>query len=174
MLELLQRRRSIRRFLDRSVEAGKIEALLEAALRSPSSRGRQPWSFIVVSDGTTLRKLSLAKAQGSTFLAGAPLAVVVAGDPQISDVWIEDCSIAAIILQLEAQSLGLGSCWVQIRDRFHGDGRSSEEVVRQLFGLPDHLRVLSIIGLGYPADRLPGHAKEKLPFDRVHFHEIQD
>ncbi len=174
MLDLLQRRRSIRRFLEKPVEAEKIDALLEAALRSPSSRGRRPWTFVVVSDGETLEQLSLIKAHGSAFLAGVPLAVVVAGDPQVSDVWIEDCAIASIILQLEAESLGLGSCWVQVRERFHSDGRSSEEVLCPLLDLPDSLRVLSIIGLGYPAEKPSAHSREELLFERVRFHGKKD
>jgi len=167
MLELLQGRRSIRRFEDRPVEAEKLERILEAALRAPSSRGRQPWSFIAVSDRDTLEGISRAKVHGSAFIAAAPLAVVVLGDPQVSDVWIEDCSIASILLQLEAQSLGLGSCWVQIRERFHADGRSSEEVVRQIFQVPGDLRVLSIVAIGYPGEQPPPHPREKLLTDRV-------
>ena len=81
VLETLRHRRSIRRFSTQSVEAEKIDALLEAALRAPSSRELRPWEFVVVTEPATLQKLAEAKQHGAGFLAGAPLAIVVAADP---------------------------------------------------------------------------------------------
>jgi nitroreductase len=168
MLEILQKRRSVRRFESRPLDPARIETLIEAVLRAPSSRGRNPWEFVVVTDPATLLALSRAKQHGSEFLAGAPLAVVVAADPERCDVWVEDCAIAAIILQLTAVSLGLGSCWAQIRLRPHGDGRSAEAYVREVVGLPDRLAVDAIIGIGYPAENQRGHSRGSLPFAKVH------
>lgn len=168
MLDILQKRRSIRQFAPRPVEPAQIEALIEAVLRAPSSRGRNPWEFVVVTEPATLTALALAKPHGSEFLARAPLAMVIAGDPERCDVWVEDCAIAAIILQLTAVSLGLGSCWAQIRLRPHGDGRSAEAYVREVVGLPDHLMVDSIIGIGYPGETKQGHSRSSLPFDKLH------
>lgn len=168
MLDCLRSRRSIRKFAARSVEAEKIELLIEAALRSPSSRGRNPWEFIVVSEPRTLRLLSTAKQHGAEFLAGAPLAIVVAADPACCDVWVEDCAIAAIVVQLTAVSLGLASCWAQIRLRQHGDGRSAEAVVREVVGLPDGYAVDCVIGIGYPDEKKPAHPRASLPYAKVH------
>jgi nitroreductase len=168
MLEILQRRRSVRQFLPQPVAAEKVDQLLEAALRAPSSRGRNPWEFIVVTEAERLCALSRAKPHGAEFLAGAPLAVVVAADPQRCDVWVEDCAIAAIILQLTAVSLGLGSCWVQIRLRPHGDDRTAEAYVREIVGLPGQLAVDCIIGIGYPVETPPGHPRASLLFDQIH------
>jgi len=168
LLPLLRERRSIRRFLAKRVEQKKVEAILEAALRSPSSRGRNPWEFIVVDDPDLLEQLGLAKSHGSSFLAGAPLAVVVAADPKKCDVWIEDCSIAAIVIQLTVQSLGLGSCWVQIRQRSHDEDRTAEEFIKTLLGMPDDLVVEAVVGIGYPGDKLPGHPKENLLYHQTH------
>jgi nitroreductase len=117
MLEILRKRRSIRRYRDRKIEDGKIELLKEAALRAPSSRGINPWRFIFVTDKSTLEKLSKAKESGSGFLNAASLGVVICAVEGESDVWVEDCSIAAIVLQLAGQSLELGSCWIQIFTR---------------------------------------------------------
>jgi nitroreductase len=167
-LTLLQNRRSIRSFQPRAVEPEKVEQLLEAALRAPSSRGLNPWQFVVVDEPDLLRRLARAKVHGSDFLAGAPLAVAVCADPARCDVWIEDCAIAAIILQLAAESLGLGSCWVQIRLRPHGEGRSAEEYVREVLGLPEQLAVECVIGIGYPARRPPGHPRESLEPGKIH------
>lgn len=168
MLEILQRRRSVREFLPQPVEEEKVDQLIEAALRAPSSRGRNPWEFVVVTNAERLRALSRAKSHGSEFLAGAPLAVVVAADPQRCDVWVEDCAIAAIILQLTAVSLGLGSCWVQIRLRPHGDDRTAEAYVREIVDLPKHLAVDCIIGVGYPAENPLGHPRASLLFNQIH------
>ena len=108
MLELLRKRRSIRLFKKERISPAHIDALREAVLRSPSSRGIQPWKFWFVQDPDLIGKLSRAKESGSAFLKGAPLAVVVCGDETMSDVWIEDCSVAAVIVHLAAVSLGLG------------------------------------------------------------------
>ncbi len=172
MLELLRQRRSIRKFLEQPVEPEKVAILLEAALRAPSSRGRTPWEFVVVTDPGQRCALSRAKAHGAEFLAGAPLAIVVAADPQRCDVWVEDCAIAAIILQLTAVSLGLGSCWAQIRLRSHGDGRSAESCVREIVGLPERMSVDCIIGIGYAAEHPGGHLRESLPFARLHLEQF--
>ena len=118
-IDLLRARRSIRRFQDRPVEQEKIDILIEAMLRSPSSRGLSPWEFVVVTEKETLVRLSQAKSYGSSFLKNAPLAIVVCADPKKCDVWVEDCSIASILLHLAATDLGLGSCWIQIRLREH-------------------------------------------------------
>ena len=167
-LELLRKRRSIRQFLPRAVESSKIDALIEAAVRSPTSRGRNPWEFIVVNDQKLLNKLGNAKQHGSAFLSDAPLAIVVTADKDKSDVWTEDCSIAAIIIQLAAEELGLGSCWVQIRLRPHDTGSTAESFVKDLLGLPDTHVVECIVGIGYPAEQKPGHLAENLPFAHVH------
>ena len=123
MINLLRKRRSIRVYEDRKIELEKIEILKEAILRSPSSRNINPWEFIFVDDKELLIKLSKAKEHGSEFLESAALGIVVCGNEKKSDVWIEDCSIASILVQMVAQSLGLGSCWIQIRNRMHNKER---------------------------------------------------
>jgi nitroreductase len=168
ILNLLRKRRSIRQFTGKLVETEKIDALIEAALRTPTSRARNPWEFIVVTEPVLLGKLADAKEHGSAFLASAPLAFVVAADATKSDVWSEDCSIAAMVIQLAAEELGLGSCWVQIRLRPHNEECSAEEYLKTLLGLPPSHAVECIIGIGYPAEEKAGHAIESLPFDQVH------
>jgi nitroreductase len=167
MLEILKNRRSIRKYKDKKVEDEKIEQLIHAALLSPTSRNFYSWEFMVVNDKETIGELSKAKASGSAFLKDAPLAFVVLGDPQISDVWVEDASIASIIIQLTAQSLGLGSCWIQIRKRDHDDKITSEDYVKDLLGIPEGKRVESIISIGYPNEDRLAHKIEDLRFDKV-------
>jgi nitroreductase len=141
---------------------------MEAALRAPSSRGRNPWHFVVVDQLRLLAGLAQAKAHGAEFLAGAPLAIVICAEPERCDVWIEDCAIAAIILQLTAESLGLASCWAQLRLRYRADGSSAEAYVKELLGLPSAWTVPCIIGIGTPQRRLPGHPRASLDFAKIH------
>lgn len=167
MLDILRKRRSIRRYSERRIEPDAIDLLKEAALRSPSSRGINPWRFIFVTDKATLEALSQSKESGSGFLRTAPLGVVVCARGGESDVWVEDCTIAAIILQLTAQSLGLGSCWIQIRNRMHSGQESAEEYVRRAIRLDEDLRVECIISLGYPAEEKTPVAKDELEYDKI-------
>ncbi len=168
MLDLLRQRRSIRKFTPQKIAAAKIETLCEALLRSPTSRNRQPWQFVLVDDTQTLQQLAGAKAHGTSFFATAPLAIVIAADPQLCDVWIEDCSIAAIIAQLAAEELGLKSCWAQLRERSHDETQSASEYVRELVGLPAGLEVPIAIAIGYPDEEKAGHPRDALPVGKVH------
>lgn len=167
MIDLLRGRRSVRKYADRAVEPEKIEILKEAALRSPSGRSLRPWTFVFVDDRAILAELAGAKPHGGGFLAGAALGVVVCADAAKSDTWVEDCSIAAILLQLAAHSLGLGSCWVQIRGRSHADGRPSEAHIRELLGLPDTLSVQAVISIGYPAEHPKAVPGDRLDWDKI-------
>jgi nitroreductase len=168
VMSVIRKRRSIRKFKPNPIKPEKVDMLVEAALRAPSSRGMKPWEFVVVTDKDLLEKLSRARTHGSAFLKNAPLAVVVCADPDKSDVWVEDCSIAAILMQLTAESLGLGSCWSQIRERMHDDASSSEAYIAEILRIPKKLKVESVIAIGYPAETKPPHKREQLPFDRVY------
>ncbi len=165
---LIQTRRSIRKYLPKPVEPEIIEKLVKAALRAPSSMSRNPWEFIVVTKHDLLTKLASSKEHGSSFLKGAPLAIVVCADPQKCDVWVEDASIAAIFIHLAAHDLGLGSCWIQIRDRMHNSDIAAEEYVRRTLKIPENLKVESIIAIGYPDEQKSPHSKDSLQFEKVH------
>ncbi|MDK2846918.1 MAG: hypothetical protein PWP34_271 [Desulfuromonadales bacterium] len=167
-IDLLRKRRSIRNFDQRPVEPEKLDILTEALLRSPASKGRYPWEFILVTDPDIISQLAVAKPKGGGFLEKAPLCVVICGNPGISDVWIEDCTVAATIVQLAAEDLGLGSCWCQIRRRQHASGVSSTAVLRQQLGLPDCLEVACIIGIGYPLATIAPRSRTSLPSRKVH------
>ncbi len=168
-IELLRKRRSIRQFKDRPVEKEKVDILIEAGLRSPSSRSLDPWEFVIVTEAEKIAQLAKAKPHGSEFLKKAPLLVVVCADPGKSDVWIEDTAIASLLLHLTAADLGLGSCWVQIRLREHNSQHSAQEYVAELIGLKPGLMVEAIIAIGYPAEEKPGHDKSSLAGNKLHF-----
>lgn len=167
MLDVLYNRRSTRKFSDRRVDDESIHQLLKAALLSPSSKNSQPWEFIVVDDPGLLSQLSVSKPHGACLLKHAPLAVIVAGDKTMSDVWIEDCSIASIILQLAAEALGLGSCWVQIHRRYHDDDVTANEFICGLLNIPEHLEVLSVVGIGYKAADRPALSEKEIDWKKV-------
>ena len=122
LLELLKQRRTSRVFTDELIDKDTVCNLMKAVLMSPSGRRINPWEFVLVEDKAMLKALSQCKEHGAGLLAGAAMAVVVLADTTKTDVWIEDCSIATIILQLAAEEYGLGSCWVQMRLRKDADG----------------------------------------------------
>jgi nitroreductase len=157
-IELLRNRSSKRKFTSQKVEKEKVEKLIKSALMSPTGKKKNHWDFIFVEDEVTLKKLSECKPHSAKLIAGAPLAVVVIGDPEQSDTWVEDCSIASIIIQLEAEDLGLGSCWVQVRNREHDEMMMAAEYIRNELQIPVGKSILSIIAIGYP-DEI------KMPFD---------
>ncbi len=168
-LDLLQKRRSIRQFSEKAVEKEKLDILVETMLRAPSSRSLNPWSFVVVDDTETIIALSKAKPHGAGFVKNAPLAIVICADTQKCDVWVEDCSIASILLHLAATDLGLGSCWVQIRLREHDNNSTASQYVAKLLGLEAGMEVEAIIAIGYPAQQKSGHENNSLLYERVSY-----
>jgi nitroreductase len=166
-IELLRKRRSIRKYSPEKISQELIEIIIEASLRSPSARAINPWEFILVDDPELIFKLSQAKQNGSEFLKNAPFAIVVCADSSKTDFWIEDSSIAAIIIQLTASSLGLGSCWVQIRQRQHDTAKSAETYVQELLELPEHVKVESILGIGHPDEIKPTVSAENLQYEKI-------
>jgi len=168
MIELLKARRSIREYAGQAIEQEKMELLKEAVLRSPSSRNIDPWEFIFVDDRQLLAKLAACKPHGADFLAQAALGIVICGDSRESDTWIEDCSIASILVQMVAQSIGLGSCWVQVRNRMFDDQTTSEQYIQKLLRIPEHIKVESIIAIGYPAAHREPLPRADLKDAKVH------
>ncbi len=100
-----------------------------------------------------LSKLSACKPNSGAFIADAALAVIVAGNPLESDAWIEDASIAAINMQLQAEELGIGSCWVQVRNRYYSDKVSSGDYINELLQIPMPIEVLCVIAFGKKRER---------------------
>jgi nitroreductase len=166
-IDLVRKRRSIRKYRPQAVEKDKINLLIETALRACSSRGVQPWEFVVVTDPQMLAQLAAAKPHGSAFLRDAPLAFVVCADSAKTDVWVEDASIAAVFLHLAAADLGLGSCWSQIRLRDHDARQSAGAYVADLLGLRQGLEVEAIIAIGYPAEDKGPHPASSLAYGKI-------
>jgi nitroreductase len=166
--DLLKNRRSIRKYLPKAVEQDKIDLITKAALMSPASKRSNPWEFIVVQSSETLQKLSDCRPHGSQFLAESPLGIIVTADTTKTDVWMEDASIAAILMQLQVQDLGLGSCWIQIYGRNKDDETTTESYIRNLLNIPEHFAVLCIISIGYPNEERKPYDESKLSIDKIH------
>lgn len=171
MLDLLMNRRSIRKYKDKAIEKDKIQKLLKGVLTSPSGRNIRPWELIIVDDKDKLALLGASRGGASRALTNAPLAMVILADPNATDVWIEDASIVSIITQLMAQSLGLSSCWIQVRERIAVDNKTVEDYVKEVLDIPENYKVESMVAIGYPDEEKSPHSEEKLPFHKVHFNK---
>ena len=158
----------MRQFTDELLSGDEVKMLLRAGLIAPSSKGLHSYEFLVVEDKEMLAALSQCKQGGSDFLAGAPLAIVVLADPAISDVWIEDASVAATHILLQAEDLGLGACWIQVRERYDAEGQPAEQIVKSLLGIPEGLRAVCIIAVGHKGMERKPQNEDRLKWERVH------
>lgn len=166
--DLLIRRHSIRRYTDAPVDPEHVKLILEAALLAPTSKSSRCWQFVVVDDKDMLLKMSDCKPAGAVPLKKCAFAVVVCADQRKSEAWIEDASIAAEFMQLQAADLGLGSCWVQIRDRYSADGTPSEEIIQELLGIPEFYPVICVMTFGHPDEERKPVDPSKLLWEKVH------
>lgn len=165
---LLANRRSMRKFTEERLTDGQKKTILKAALISPTAKNNRGWEFVTVENPVILKKLSECRAMGSGFLAEAMFAVVVLGQPAVNDCWIEDCSIAAIDMQLQAEDLGLGSCWCHIRGRADADGKPAKDTIAELLGVPGQYEPLCIVGFGYKNMERKPYEDDKIEWSKVH------
>lgn len=165
--KLIAQRRSIRKFTEEQLSEDELRLLMRAALMAPSSKGTHSYEFYVVQTPEKLEALSKAKHLGGELIAGAPTAIVVAARPEVSDVWIEDASVASTMLLLQAEDMGLGACWVQMRERLDVEGKDAEQNVRNILALPDEVRIVSIVAVGHKAMERKPQNEEKLLWEKV-------
>lgn len=166
--ELLLTRHSIRRYTDKPLDAEQVRTILEAGLLAPSSKNARSWQFVAVEDTDVLARLSECKPNYAASVKNAKLAVVVCTDPALSEAYIEDATVAATLMHLQAADLGIGSCWVQVRGRYAADGEPSENIVRDILGIPDDIVVECIMTFGYPDETRRPVNPEKLLWEKVH------
>ena len=169
---LISNRRSTRKFKPQLLTSEQVMTILQSALKAPSSQGKKAWQLVAIEDKEMLQKLSLSKEHGAEFIAESALAVVVLGDCMLSDAWMEDATIAAIFMQLQAEDLGLGSCWCQINKRETADQTDAADYVRQLLDIPYQLEVLSIIAFGHKGETKKPIADEDLAWEKVHIEQF--
>lgn len=146
--EVLQRRRSIRKYTQEPVSKEDIDLLMHAAMSGPSACNKTPWEFYVITDEAVLEKLRNASRYSKIY---APLAIVVCGSlsralpSQLAPYWIQDCSAATENILLAATDLGLGTVWCGIHPQ-----KRAEERVREALGLTEKQIPLNIIYVGHP------------------------
>jgi nitroreductase len=169
LLEMLYQRRSIRKYTGEAVPDELLEKVIMAGLASETSRNRRSWEFIVVRDKAMLAKMAHFRQHSALMLEGADAAVVVLGDEEKSDVWTEDCSIAMAHMHLMADQLGLGSCWIQGRNRrCEDDSMTSEAYLRELLGFPHNMRLEAVLSLGMIEQHPEPHTEESLKWEKIH------
>jgi nitroreductase len=163
VMQAIKLRKSIRGFLDKPVEEEKLRLVLEAARLAPSANNRQEWRFIIVKDKETRSKLAEA-AKGQAFVGQAPVVIVCCADDPSQHVmtcgqvcYPIDVAIAIDHMSLKAVEEGLGSCWI---------GAFYERKVKDILGIPEHVRVVELFPIGYPKD--PSlKQKDRLALDKI-------
>lgn len=161
VIEVIKKRRSVRSYTDRPVERDKIQRLLEAARSAPSASNRQEWRFVVVTDKK--RRAALAEAANNQeFVAQAPVVIAACAEHDGHVMrcgqacYPIDVAIAVDHMALQATAEGLGTCWI---------GAFYEDKVRQILGIPEEIRVVELLTVGYAADT-PG-PRARLPLKRI-------
>lgn len=169
LLEIMQNRRSVRTYTGEKIPKDKLEKILQAGLLSPSGRNRKPWEFVVVQEKDMLEKLSHCRVGAAKMLENAGCAIVVFADPEKTDVWVEDCSITMSNMHLMADSLGLGSCWIQGRLREAENGERTEAYCRSVLNVPDKYVLEAILSIGVCNEHPKAHTLEDAEFVKVHY-----
>lgn len=165
--EVLKKRHSIRRYSGEAIPEDKLEQIIQAGLLSAASRAIRPWQLTVIKNKEILQKMPACRAAGAKMLEGAECCIIVTADPQACDVWIEDCSIVMSNMHNMATDLGVGSCWIQGRLRETADGRTTEEYLNELIGLPEGHKLEAMLSLGMPGEVKPETDLESLRYDKV-------
>lgn len=165
--EVLQKRRSIRKYTEDPVSAEQIDELMHAAMSGPSACNKTPWEFFVVTNSEVLGKLREAARYSNI---KAPLAIVVCGNisralpMQLSPFWIQDCSAATENILLAATDMGLGSVWCGIHPQ-----KRAEKKVSDILGLSQKQVPLNIIYIGHPDEEQP--PRDQYKKKNIHFVE---
>ena len=172
VLHCLLTRRSVKKYLSQPVEKEKLDAVLEAGTYAACGMGRQAGKIVVLQNPDDIAQLEkmnasiLGNPDAHPFY-GAPVVCVVFADTNVN-TWVEDGSLVIGNMMAAAHSLGLGSCWIQGRNREAADGSSSEEYLRELLHFPQRLRLEAILSLGMPAATPAPHSLEELKTEKVH------
>ncbi len=154
--EIIARRHSVRKFTDQPVEREIIDEMIAEAMTAPSSRNTRSTGFMIVEDKSLLEAIAEMRESGSAFVKDAAAAIVVLGDAEKTDLWVDNASISTTFLMLSAVDKGLGSCWVHVNGRPRSKTDASkgmaEDYLRELLGIKDNMKVLCVLALGYESE----------------------
>lgn len=165
---MLVRRHSIRKYTSEPLEPEQVKTIMEAALLAPTSKSARSWEFTLVEEREQLEQLSKCKPLYGHSIGRCALAVVVSANPEKSDVWVEDASVAAAFMQLQVEALGLGSCWIQVRNRMHDNETTASEFVKQMLNMPAEQQVVCVLSIGHKDELRKPVDLEKLKWEKVH------
>ena len=171
MLEVMRNRRSVRRYTSEKISDEQLKKILCGALLAPSGHSKYPCEFIVVKNREVLEKMSHCRKNVAKMLNEAAAAVVVIADKDKSDTFVEDSCVAMMNMELVAASLGIGNCWIQVRNREAENDAPSEEYLRGILNFPENFACQSILSLGMPARPPKARELDKLNFDKVSYIE---
>jgi nitroreductase len=166
VIDAIKKRKSVRDFLDKPVDDEKLNAIIEAGRLAPSASNRQEWRFIIVKNEALRREIALA-AKGQKFVGEAPVIIVACAETDNHVMlcgqltYPIDVAIALDHMSLAATELGLGSCWI---------GAFEEIKVKSILGIPDEVRVVELMPIGYPADPAQ-KIKDRLSFKDIVMYE---
>jgi len=163
---VVKRRGMIRKYEDKPVPDEAVKKLLQYAVRAPSAGNLQPWEFVIVRDPNVRAKLAKA-AMNQNSVATAPVIIATCADTQRmgekygtrgSFYSLVDTSFASLLILLGATEQGLGACFV---------GSYDSEQVAKIFQLPNHIRPVGLITIGYPAEKPRKPSNPKIPFEKL-------
>ncbi len=164
-IELLRTRCSVRRYTDRPIEQGVIEAIVDCGRLAPSSHNLQPWHFVVVTKASTLADLA-ALADNGRFIASSAACIAVFGNTA-AQRYLEDGAAATENMIIAAWTYGIGSCWVAGYDTEYATE------VRLLLGVPEDYRLVSLVALGYPVGAKLLRCSKKSLSEMLHWNYFQ-
>jgi len=169
MLDVIKKRRSHRDYSDKEIEEEKLTEILKAAQFAPTAKNLRLWEFIVVKDRETKDLLSQTKKH-AYFANKAPVVIViVSADDGLTKYWIEDGSLAAQNIYLEATNQGLGACFIQIYGSKRDNGEDCEQYVKKILKVPENIHVLCLMPIGYPKEKLPEHSDKEFKQEKIHY-----
>lgn len=155
-LEVVEKRRSIRKYADKPVDREILDAIIRIAQTAPSSRNSRSSAFMVIEDRDVLDALSQMRDYGASPLKSAQAAILVLGDPSKTDLWVDNCAISATFIQLAVTAMDLASCWIHINDRpclkDEPDGARADDYVTELLGIRNGLHPYCVVAIGYPEE----------------------
>lgn len=155
-LEVIEKRKSIRRYSDRPVEREVLEAIVNVAQTAPSSRNSKSSTFMIIEDKDTLDALAQMRDYGALPLKSAQAAIVVMGDTTKTDLWVDNCAISATFILLAVTAMDLASCWIHINNRpclkEQPDGPRADAYVSELLGIKDGMHPYCAVAIGYPEE----------------------
>ncbi len=150
--EAIQQRRSVKQYEQRPIPTDLLRQVVEAAYLAPTGGNRPSFEVLVVTDRDQLEQLGTTHG-ACRWLSNAAAGIALLGDPAASRYWAEDCSVAATLVWLRAVELGLGCAWAAMYQSDNPEESARREgFCRQVLGIPENLRVVAVMGLGFPAE----------------------